>query len=279
MNILYKYCDQKGTEKILESLELKLPYISEVNDPLECFPFFYCPDDKLAIETRYLSVLKRRNLPKPADYKQVLNELYEKGEIQNILADSTRRLQKIMNLKSCLLSVSKTAKNTVMWTHYADEHKGAIIGIDFDSIFPDKGIKMDRVNYTEERPRINILTDFQIPPEAFFRTILTKSSDWEYEQEFRAIFPVKVLDDLRTQGLASLKDFNNKKTWFLRLNPASIREIVFGLHTEKNLKLAIRKIIERSELQHVQLYQTQESETYLLNLISLDKTGKTNGII
>jgi hypothetical protein len=42
MNVLYKYCDQKGIVKILESLELKLPYISQVNDPLECLPLFRC---------------------------------------------------------------------------------------------------------------------------------------------------------------------------------------------------------------------------------------------
>ena len=39
MNISYKYCDQGGFVKILESLELELPYISEVNDPLECKPY------------------------------------------------------------------------------------------------------------------------------------------------------------------------------------------------------------------------------------------------
>ncbi|MEJ2648218.1 MAG: DUF2971 domain-containing protein, partial [Sedimentisphaerales bacterium] len=209
-------------------------------------------------------------------YKQSLNGLYENGEIQKMLANSSRELQKIKNCETCLLSVSKTARNTVMWAHYADEHKGTIIGIDFDSVMPNNtGIRMDRVNYTEERPSINVLTDFEIPPEAFFRTILTKSSDWKYEQEFRTIFSVNILEDFRTQGLASLKDFNNKKTWFLKLNPASIREIVFGLYTEKSLILAIRKIIERAELQHVQLYQAQESETYLLNLIGLDKTGET----
>jgi hypothetical protein len=46
MNILYKYCDQLGIVKILGALELKLPYISEVNDPLECLPIFYSPDGK-----------------------------------------------------------------------------------------------------------------------------------------------------------------------------------------------------------------------------------------
>lgn len=276
MNVLYKYCDQNGIAKILELSELKLPYISEVNDPLECLPFFYCPDDKLAIEARYLSVLKRRKIPTPAGYKQALNGLYEKGEIQRELSNSSRKCQNNWNQKNCLLSVSKTARNTVMWAHYAEKHKGAVIGIDFDSIFPNSGIQMDSVDYSEKRPSINILTDFKTPPEAFLITILTKSSDWKYEQEFRTVFSVDALEGLRKQGLACLKDFNEKKTWFLRLNPESIREIIFGLYTEESLKLAIRKLIERAELQHVQLYQAKESETYLPNLIVLDKTGKTN---
>lgn len=270
MNVLYKYCDQLGVVKILELLELKLPYISEVNDPLECLPFFYCPDDKLAIEARYLSVLKKRNTPPPAGYEQVLNELYEKGEIQKKLSDSSRKCQDNWNQKNCLLSVSKTARNTVMWAHYADKHKGAVIGIDFDSIFPNNGIQMDSVNYSNQRPSINILTDFETHPEAFLITILTKSSDWKYEQEFRTVFSVDALEGLRKQGLACLKDFNGKKTWFLRLNPKSIKEIIFGLYTEESVKLAIRKLIEQAELQHVKLYQAEVSETYDLNLISID---------
>lgn len=174
MNVLYKYCDQNGIAKILEFSELKLPYISEVNDPLECLPFFYCPDDKLAIEARYLSVLKRRNIPTPSGYKQALNGLYKKGEIQRELSNSSRKCQNNWNQKNCLLSVSKTARNTVMWAHYAEKHKGAVIGIDFDSIFSNSGIQMDIVDYSEQRPIINILTDFETHPEAFLKTILTK---------------------------------------------------------------------------------------------------------
>jgi hypothetical protein len=274
MNILYKYCDQTGIVKILESLELKLPYASEVNDPLECLPFFYCPDDKSAIEARYLSVLKRRNMSPSTDYNQTLNELYEKGEIQRELAESSLKCQKSLNQKSCLLSVSKTARNTVMWSHYADKHTGGVIAIDFDNMFYEIcriicGLKLNQVEYSKQRPKINILTDFEIPPEAFFRTILTKSSEWEYEREFRAVFHIDTLEKLQKEGFASLKDFKGKKTWFLRLNPESIREIVFGLYTEESLKLAIRKLIERAELQHIKLYQAEESETYNLNLVEI----------
>jgi len=273
MNILYKYCDQDGI-KIIESLQLKLPYVSEVNDPLECLPIFYCPDDKSAIEARYIAALKHKGKSLPTRYKEALNGLYQKGEIQKELEESALRVQKKLNQKSCLLSISKTASNTVMWAHYSRKHKGIVIGIDFDKVFYEIeklicGLKLNQVKYSEQRPKINILTDFEIPPEAFFRTILTKSSEWKYEREFRALFHIETLEKLQKEGFVSLKDFNGKKTWFLQLNPESIREIIFGLYTEEGLKLSIRKLIERTELQHVKLYQAEESETYTINLIDL----------
>ena len=266
MNVLYKYCDLAGIEIILRTLELKLPYISKVNDPLECLPFFYCPDDKSAIEKRYLSALKHKNRHPSADYKQKL----KKGEIHKKLADSSLKFQKNWNHENCLLSVSKTAKNTVMWAHYADKHKGVVIGIDFDNVFPEAnrecGVLMEPVNYSEQRPKINILTDFNDSPKAYLKAVLTKSIEWKYEQEFRTVFFYGELKDLEQQGLTCLKEFNRKKTWFLRLNPVSIREVIFGLYTDESLKLAISELIERQELPHVKLRQAEESETYTLNL-------------
>jgi hypothetical protein len=275
MSVLYKYCNQKGIAKILELLELKLPYISEVNDPLECLPVFYCPDDKSAMKEQWLRTFSRNNISPPVNWEQILNEHYKKGEIQKELVESSLKCQKNMNKKSCLLSVSKTARNTVMWAHYADKHKGAIIGIDFDKVFFEIkrvicGLKLNQVEYSEQRPKKNILTDFMEPPHALLKTTLTKSIEWEYEREIRTVFLVDTLENLQKHGLASLKDFNSRKTWFLRLNPESIREIIFGLYTKESLKLAIRKLIERAELQHIQLYQAKESETYTLDLIDID---------
>jgi hypothetical protein len=271
MNVLYKYCDQLGIVKILDSLELKLPFIAEVNDPLECLPVFYCPNDKsakTAIEKRYLSVCNRRDIPRYCNYKQKLNEQFGKGEIQKHLVDSQRKLQKKWNeCKGCLLSVSNTATESVMWAHYADKHKGAVIGIDFDNIHRVK-MTMDAVTYSKERPKINIMQEPEggVSLQAFQKAIMTKSDSWRYEEEFRTIFLVDDLERLQQQGLTHLKDFNGKKTWFLRLNPASIREVIFGLYTDESLKSDIRKLIERQDLQHVKLYQAEESETYILNL-------------
>jgi hypothetical protein len=271
MNVLYKYCDQLGVVKIMGSLELKLPYISEVNDPLECLPFFYCPNDKSAMKEQCLCAFKRNNINPPTNWEQKLDEQIKTGEFQGNLKKGLREHLYELRQKSFLLSVSRNASSTVIWAHYADKHKGAIIGIDFDKIFPKFGIKMHQVTYSENRPTINILDDFYSKEffEKYDNTLLTKSNEWVYEEEFRCIFGDDYLMGLKKEGFASLKDFNGQKTWFLRLNPESIREIILGLYTEESLKLAIRKLIERPELQHVKLYQTEESETYALNLVDI----------
>ena len=279
MNILYKYCDQLGIVKILGSLELKLPYISQVNDPLECLPVFYCPNDKSAMEAKCLCTFKRNNINPPVNWKHKLYEQFEKGEIQERLKESQRKLHKDWNQrKGCLLSVSKTAKEPVMWAHYAEIHKGAVIGIDFDNVSPDTngppGILMNSVSYSKDRPKINILEEPEgsVSPEAFRKAVMTKSDSWGYEEEFRTIFLVDSLEIMQQQGLTHLKNFKGKKTWFLRLNPKSIREIIFGLYTEESLKSSIRKLLERAELQHVKLYQAEESETYILNLVGQNRS-------
>jgi len=268
MNVLYKYCDQKGIEKILRTLELKLPYISDVNDPYECSPVFYCPDDKQAMKEQCLRTFECNHINPPVNWEQEIGEQFEKGEIQEKLEKGLRKELIDFNRKSCLLSVSKTAQNTVMWTHYTEQHKGAVIGIDFNNVYPDtngpSNLVMHSVNYSKDRIKINVLSESK--EEEFEKVPLTKSIDWQYEEELRAIFPVKVLEIMQQRGLALLKDFKAKKTWFLRLNPVSIREVIFGLDTKDRLKLEIRKLIKRPELQHIKLRQAEESETYTFNL-------------
>ena len=194
MNILYKYCDQLGIVKILEALELKLPYISEVNDPLECLPFFCCPEDQPAMEAQCLRTFKRNNIDPPTDWKQKLYEQIKTGEFQKNITEVLRKHLYDLRQKSFLLSVSQEARNTVMWAHYADKHKGTIIEIDFDRFFPKYSIKMHRIGYSEKRPEINVLDDFEseeFKPK-YFETLLTNQLNGHMSGNFvqRLMMPI-----------------------------------------------------------------------------------------
>jgi hypothetical protein len=267
MNVLYKYCDQKGIAIILRTLELKLPYISDVNDPYECSPVFDCPDDKAAIEVRCLSGLKQNGITPPAGYRQTIKH----DEMRENFIEAAKESLKAINRTSCLLSVSKTARNPVMWAHYTEQHKGAVIGIDFDNVFLNTNrppsLVLHSVEPSENRIKINVLSESL--EEEFKKVPLTKSIDWKYEEEFRSVLPAEFMDGLRQIKLARLGKYKKKDTWFLQLNPASIREVVFGLATENKLKSKIKKLIKRPELHHVKLRQGEESETYTLNLKEL----------
>ncbi|MFC1675753.1 DUF2971 domain-containing protein [Planctomycetota bacterium] len=265
MNVLYKYVGSDSIVKILESLELKLPNISDVNDPYECFPVFYCPDDKPALKKQFLQAFDRNHLKQPVNWEQISDELYAKGEIQDSLVKGSQEELIDFNQNSCLLSVSKTARNPVMWAHYSSEHEGAAIGIDFNNIYQGwNGVSklvMHRVNYSKKRIKINVLSDTKQKDYEEFP--LTKSIDWKYEKEFRSIFRVVYLELMQQRDLVDFIKIDGKDSWVLRLNPESIKEVVFGLNTKDDLKADIRKLKkERQDLQHIQLRQATLSETY-----------------
>ncbi|MGE6114453.1 DUF2971 domain-containing protein, partial [Aeromonas salmonicida] len=74
-----------------------------------------------------------------------------------------------------------------MWSHYAENHKGFVVGFhyrDFDSPSYDKGIAHilpHKVDYKEDRPVFNFAESHE-----FINCLLVKSPQWEYEQEERA---------------------------------------------------------------------------------------------
>ena len=275
MNILYKYCDCFGDIKILSTLELKLPFISDVNDPYDCRPLYACGDDEKKWEKLISDNIKRQSISPSNNYKQKISDLLQSKDRQNKLITKLQKEHENWNKENCLLSVSKTAKNPVMWAYYADRHQGLVIGIDFDMIFCKNGkswgIQTHEVQYPPERQKIDVLDN---NTENILKILTTKSIYWKHEDEVRCIFvknwidaPGGDLETFKSNGLALFKDFNGKKTWFLRLNPQSIKQVIFGLYTKESLKLAVRKLIVG--LPNIKLYEVVESKTYQFDIIEL----------
>jgi len=74
-----------------------------------------------------------------------------------------------------ILCFSKTWRNPVLWSHYADKHKGLCLG------FEVKNNLLGKVDYVDSR--LSVPTEFN---EEFMKKLLfTKFRHWEYEQEYR----------------------------------------------------------------------------------------------
>jgi hypothetical protein len=87
-----------------------------------------------------------------------------------------------------VLCLSERPDNLLMWSHYADQHRGLLLGFDGRHPFFEQRQSPDdefhhvrRVRYAVERPRTTALG--LLGP----HTLLTKSEEWQYEQEWRML--------------------------------------------------------------------------------------------
>lgn len=88
-----------------------------------------------------------------------------------------------------LLCFSKCWRSPVLWSHYADEHKGICLGFDV----PDSCLK--EVQYVAERLKFRHVA----PDKSQLQKLLrTKFEDWRYEGEWRRV--VRLHDTHKADG-------------------------------------------------------------------------------
>ena len=127
-----------------------------------------------------------------------------------------------------ILCFSKHWKNPLLWSHYADKHRGIALGFDV----PDSSLKP--VRYVTRMDKINLLSE-DIPQEKFDffldRLRYTKFKDWLYEDEVRQFFNLRSLSE---QGGLYFVPFSQDLL---------LREVILGPHCDIPIE-AIRSLVE-----------------------------------
>jgi hypothetical protein len=91
-----------------------------------------------------------------------------------------------------VLSLSEVRDHPLMWSHYADNHRGICIGItEALLVYRGQSFGPNPVSYVIQPPKVELATLFSKDPKVFWnvnRTLLcTKSQHWEYEREWRFV--------------------------------------------------------------------------------------------
>ena|ERR1039457_990663 len=115
--LLYRYLDAPAALKTIESRLLKISRLRELNDRFEW---------RIGI---------RGVAP-------------EKEKFVNCWLDS---ILERLNAQCGIVCFSDTPKESVLWSHYADKHRGVVLEVRFD-FDPDRVVKMQ---YPPERPTID----------------------------------------------------------------------------------------------------------------------------
>jgi hypothetical protein len=123
--------------------------------------------------------------------------------------------------KSGVLCLCTEKKNIVMWSHYADKHKGVVIGFkakDHNSLF----FGAHKVRYDQPVPQY-------AEDDYLNKCIYRKASDWGYENEYRVV--VHDLFEDPFQKMMSPKDLCDYRSF----SKEEVVEIYTGANYAQNL--------------------------------------------
>ena len=141
-----------------------------------------------------------------------------------------KRWKRSVSAKFGLLCFSKGWENPVLWSHYADRHRGLCLGFDVPAG------ELQKVKYLDERWQLTDLVPENIRPGPLF---CMKFSDWKYEDECRRIITLA----------NTCKDGDH---YFWPFGPdLMLRQVIAGQRS--NITKGYLKEILRDDLAHVQL--------------------------
>lgn len=175
ISYLYKY--RTGNDFDIENLnnnQLSAAKFFKFNDPFEFQNYI---DSKIVIET--YKILTGKDYSDKLDdiEKNTLPNEHEFWNFYNRLIQSALKYKRSYNI--CCLSEKKDS--LLMWSHYANEHKGFNIEYKTTEIFDMHPI-LCPILYTEKMPSFasgeNEIVNFS-------KLLFTKSLEWEYESEWR----------------------------------------------------------------------------------------------
>ena len=134
--------------------------------------------------------------------------------------------------------LSANVRSNVMWSHYADNHKGFCIE------FKYQGMMAEKVYYEKEVPKIRQIDFFtsddsrNVFAKEIGRALRVKLDEWQYEAEYRfhASNNVKFIPILDKDGRATA-------TQTLKYDPSSVESIIFGYRMETEIRDFIIKNI------------------------------------
>lgn len=229
--ILYKYTNIDIGSKILLNNSVRFTQQQYLNDPYDMKPDFS--------EANF-------------DYANDGMKLSDFGENQNeVKTELIEGYYRIINSEFGIFCLTESYDNTIMWSHYADNHRGIAIGFDADNVFlndNNEKITLNRVKYNLCKYKIKIVLD----PDELHQSLFEKSKDWEYENEWRSIRLLKDADSIC--GDVHLFSFDS----------SIIKEIYLGANIAQNYRDSIVKLV-KSKYQQTNIYQIElDNSSYKL---------------
>ena len=192
---LYRYCSVERAESLLTQGRVFFPCAMDFNDPFDCGVKMVFNASRLKRE-RYNRELIRQKAPQMA--RRFRNRLARKAADRESFEEAEKRFLSRVRRSVGILSMSARRDSLLMWSHYADKHAG--LCLEFRRV-GDFMVRALPVVYSLDYPELDFFQveglvhrEDEVGAAAQRRVVeriyLSKSKDWEYEQEWRIVDPV-----------------------------------------------------------------------------------------
>lgn len=169
-----------------------------------------------------------------------------------ILSETSKRY-------SAIACFSESIESVLMWSHYADSHKGFALEYNFRPILeqPIKNVGLFPVVYSEERLDISDYIAYEflrilgIPAKmpdiaASIKNALWKSDIWAYEKEWRMID-------------STPRNITDKKASAIQYKPVAI---YYGRHMSSDDKKKLHEVAQEKGIKEFEMYLDYSSKKY-----------------
>ncbi len=262
---LFKYVSPGSLSKILENCSFKFSRPSEFNDPFDCN--FASYNGAVNIDDLFLKYLPRDSKIKKKDLQLFLRQQNYFKEFNEIILSSLEEVRENWDVyleEYRVLCLTPLRDNILMWSHYARDHSGTVIGLNVNEEPFSKAIRP--VDYPKKNDSIDNLIssgldslfkfasshsdgimagldaiEQQMDDNDIIHRVVAyginklhpcfyiKKKEWSYEKEYRLVG----------------RNFDSQ---WIKFNPSSIKEIIFGIKTSEDEKDEIWKKIKELDI-------------------------------
>lgn len=186
----------------------------------------------------------------PGQYEEVV-------KMDSVMFDMDKRLSEQIDMKFRIGSLCTDFKNNLMWSHYADSHKGFCIEYDFSCWSAEQAkIFILPVFYSKERPKFpwelilaNDTNDVNVKnrvAKKMLLSLLTKDEVWNYENEWRIItMPSNDVDNIIMPPISCI--------YIGALCSEENKQMLMKIASERNIPVK-QMVVDRGEYKlHAQL--------------------------
>ncbi|ASU24132.1 hypothetical protein CCZ37_16615 [Vibrio qinghaiensis] len=275
MKNLYKYVTPESIDIILRNSSIKITNPSEFNDPLDCNVPEFEVDSKILkkIFTKNSGVTKHEISDLSSELDKSISEL--KSELEPLSKELTSAWEELI-AQFRVLSLTEDSNNILMWSHYADDHKGAVIGF---KKFEGKGFVKNakRVDYRNgskkfkefssklfevlvqyfikeeqdahvsnkrEKLVVNALTSSTL--KFFTSYFFFKKNEWNYEKEHRLVLRCDSSDISQNGGVETIS-----------FDTSEVCEIIFGVKADTEVVHSC-SLLAKEKYPEVHVYQMEK---------------------